>query len=292
MNYESSVDNTDNLTTTLSVTIPNAEIEERFKKELSAVSKKIKIKGFRPGKAPIDMIKKMHGPQVRGDVVQKLISTSLGELIKEHKINYVGNPELDIKKNEEGHDLEFKANFAIYPEPEIKDYKGIKVKGPKLEVADQDVDKVVRRIQSSNAEHKKIEDRKKPKAGEVAEYTVFGFIEGQDKNKPNDLKPVKACLGQDELPPELDQALSEMEVGETKTIEVPSVAQHTADDAGVKYEVTLEAIYEQILPELTDAFVKTVDAECATALELKIKIREMLEKEREQNRNQKVEGEI
>jgi|GEM_PF-778565 len=290
MNYESSSENIDSVTTVFTVSIPSIEIEEKLKSELNALAQKVSIKGFRPGKAPKDMVEKLHGKEVRVEVMNKLISSSLGEIIKEKNLNYVGQPTLDIETTgeEQGQALKFKANFSLYPVPELKKYDSFEITLPKVDVADKDVDQVIDRIRSSSADYKKITDRTKVESNDTVQCNIAAIIDGEPNKDPS---PMKIEVNGVDTPEEIKEALLGTTVGETKSVTVKSISEDEKNQGkDIQYQVTAVEIFEKVLPEMTDDYAKSVDKEIGTVLELRLKINDLLKKEREQQSRTQAEG--
>lgn len=291
MNYQSSIEEIDSVTKVLKVSIPSAKIDESFKEQVGSLSSKVKIKGFRAGKAPKNLVEKTHGPELRQEVVQKLISSSLNDLIKEHQINYVGQPMLDIESNGmEGKDLTFKANFAIYPSPELKDYAAFSITLPNVEVVDADIQSVIDRVRNSMAEYKTVSDRTDIAAGDVVQATVQALVDGAGNG---DGTPMRLDVAGADTPEEITEALKSMKVGETKTVSVKEITEsERAQGKKIEYKITAHEILQKILPEVTDEFAKKIDGEVETAAALKTKIRDLLTKDREEQSRQRADGMI
>lgn len=288
MNYETSAEDIDTVTKVLTVSIPSKEVEDKYSSEIAALSKKVKMKGFRPGKAPADLVVKMHGPEARAEVVNKLISTSLGEIVREQKINYVGQPQLTIETSGQGEDLKFKAHFSLYPVAELKKYDSFKIRLPEEKVGDEDVTRVINRIRSSSAQFEKIADRTEIKKGDAVQCQVQALIDGAANGEPSSMRIV---VGEEETPPEVNEALSGMKLGETKRISVKSISEDERNEGKeIQYDITPQELFEKILPELTDEFAKTVDKDVASVLELRLKISELLEKDRKEQSRSRAEG--
>jgi trigger factor len=289
MNYQSSIEEIDSVTKILKVSIPSVRVDESFKEQVGSLSNKVKIKGFRPGKAPKNLVEKTHGPELRQEVVQRLISSSLNDLIKEHQINYVGQPHLDIESDGmEGKDLTFKANFAIYPSPELKDYAQFKITLPKVDVTDADVQTVIDRVRNSMAEFTTVSDRKNVEAGDVVQATVQALIDGAGNGEGTSMR---LDVSGGDTPEEISSALKTMSVGETKIVDVKEITDsERAQGKKIEYKITAHEILKKTLPEVTDEFAKKIDGEVETADALRTKIRELVTKDREEQSRQKADG--
>jgi trigger factor len=291
MNYQSSIEEIDSVTKVLKVSIPSTRVDESFKEQVGSLSNKVKLKGFRAGKAPKNLVEKTHGPELRQEVVQRLISSSLNELIKEHQINYVGQPLLDIESDGmEGKDLTFKANFAIYPSPEVKDYSAFSLTLPKAEVTDADVQSVIDRVRNSMAEYKPVTDRKEIKAGDVVQTTVQALVDGEGNGEGTSMR---LDVSSADTPEEITAALKTMSVGDTKVVDVKQITDsEKAQGKKIEYKLTAHEILEKILPEVTDEFAKRIDGEVETVAALLTKIRDLLSKDREEQTKQRADGMI
>ena len=127
----------------IKITIAVEQVDTAFNKAYTNLKKKAKIQGFRQGKAPLNMIKKLYGGSVASQVGEDLINATLFEQIREHKIRIVSSPVIEEANSlpEAGKEYEFSAVVDIMPELEIKDYKGLSVEVHKYDVSDDAVSK-------------------------------------------------------------------------------------------------------------------------------------------------------
>ncbi len=277
--YSSSVTDIDEVTKQVEVSIPAEVVNQEIDAELSRIAKTTTLKGFRKGKAPKNMVERLHGSRVRMDVAHRLISSSLPEVIQKHKIDAIGDPEIDISSYEPGEQLDYKANLFLFPTPEVKDFLGVQVEAPKYEVSDEDVDAAIEELRRSKATVTKIEEggRDVAQKGDVIDSSLVVEIEGEE---PGPAEPLVVAIGEGALPDDLEAGLLGMKVGEEKAIESKISDDHKDEALRGKvttYRVTLNGLSERILPEVDDAFAKDCELEVETALELKLKVREQLE---------------
>lgn len=283
MEFESSVESVDEVTRKFKVTIPVDHVTKEFEVALGEVVKTASLKGFRPGKAPRDIVEKLHGPRVRMEVANRLIGSSLQKLLKEHKLNMVGNPEIDIASFEPGKEIEYTANISIFPKPEITGYESFDIKVPKREAKEEDVQDILKNIQESKATLSKLQFRDTAQVGDVIEALVSVKVdEGQDV-KP---EPVVVPLGENRLPKELEEGLVGLKIGEIKEFELVLPEDHREVELRGKkanYKVELQALSERVLPELNDEFVKGLQYGVETLLELRMRIRGQIDDEIKRN---------
>lgn len=275
---QSAVEHIDDVTKRATVKIAAATFATEYGKAVVDLSKKANIKGFRAGKAPQQMIEKLHGERLRWEVTNRLVSESLEKVIKDLGGDVVGQPEVDLGSVEPGKDIEFSAKIYLFPKPEIQGYQGVKVSVPKRQVTDADVEQGLQELRQSKATHKKIEGRTKAAADDVVDTSLQLIIPGQE---PTPAEPLVIGLGEKRLLPELEAGIVGMEIGQTKEIPTVIPADHAnADLRGkeVKYVVTLNSISEKVLPEADDEFAKSLGfKEMQTLLEVKLDIRKRME---------------
>ncbi|MEZ4754777.1 MAG: trigger factor [Bdellovibrionota bacterium] len=281
MSIDSSIEDVNDVTKKLNVTIPSEMVATEVEVALGNIAKTAKIKGFRPGKAPINMVKNFHGSRVHMEVANRLISSTLGDLVKEHELNMVGSPEIDVANLEEGENISYTANVSLYPSPIIKGYDKFEVEVPKEEVSDTEVDAVIEQLRNSRATSKAVEGREIVNSGDVIEGTLAIALDGEDAAAP---EPIVVGLGEGQLPVELEAGIPGIKLGESKQIEGSIPVDHPNQEVRGKkavFTITVNSISEKILPELNDEFAKGLGIEAETLLELRIKVRERLESEAE-----------
>ena len=284
MDFTSSVEDIDQVTKKVTVSIPTTTFEEKFKSALEKARKSVQIKGFRDGKAPPDLVERMYGERVRADVTSELIESSLNDAAKKHNLNIVGNPRVNLGSTEAGKPVEFTADVSIYPHPDVTGFEKFTVEVPKREVTDTEINNVVEYLRKNKATVKPLEGRTKLQKGDVANAE---FIVTEDGGTPSKPEPYSFCLGEGQLPKEVEEALDGLSVGESREVTVGGgeAKEGEAPRKSVKYHATIKSLSERILPEPDDDFAKQIDPKVATMLELRLKIRESLEKQKKEEHN-------
>lgn len=277
----SSVENIDAVTRVIRVTIPSKSVDTEYQKSLERVQQRASIKGFRPGKAPRQLVATLYGDQVKSEVAEKLVSSSFDQVVKQNSLEVVGRPEIEGGSVEPGKSLEYKARVAIFPRPEVKQYESFAVRVGKRPVAEKDLENVIERMRESKATPRKLEFRTTAQSGDVIDAAVVSTLEGEE---PGRAEPISVQLGSDQLSAELSEGIIGMSVGDTKVIHSTISEQHRDEKLRgkkVTYQVTLNGLSERVLPELTDEFAKTLELDVGTVLELRMKVRQSLEEEAE-----------
>jgi trigger factor len=287
MEVKSVVQDIDPVTKQIKVSIPAETVTQEISSAITDLAARANLKGFRPGKAPRAMVEKLHGPRVRLEVANRLISNSLSKLVKDHSIDMIGAPEIDVASFEPGKEIEYTAQVSVFPKPEIVGYDSLKVSVPKGEITDEDVEQVIERIRQSKATTKKLDFRNVAQKGDVVDAALLVELEGEPPSRP---EPLVVGLGEGKVPVELEDGIVGMEVGQSKEIVTVVEAEHPNKQiAGKKttYKVTLNGLSERVLPELTDDFVKGLSFGPQTVLELRIETRKQLEEQAAQELKEK-----
>ena len=289
MEVSSSVKDLDEITKQVQITIPAGLVTERVEAELKSLAAKTAIKGFRPGKAPRQVVDKLHRGRVIQEVVNDLMIANLSEVISRENMNIVGMPKVEVGSIETDKDITYTVTASIYPEPTVTGYESFDVSVPKHEVAASDVDEVVQRLLKSKSAINKVELRNKAQNDDVIDASVQVSIDGKEPSRP---EPLTVGLGEGRLPLELEAGIRGMEIGETKEISVTFNAEHPNQKLSGKtavYKVTLNKISEKVPPELNDQFVESLGIpEAKTVVELRLNIRKRLEQEQERTGHEMV----
>lgn len=279
MENSANVQDIDSVTRKATVSIPSSKLQTEVESAVKKYASQAKIKGFRPGKAPTQMVEKMYGDSIRWDVVSKLISDTLHQVVSSNNLQMVGTPKIDITKNEPGKDLEFTADFSIYPTPTITGYDKVKVTVEKEEVTDQGVTDVVNSYRRARATIKPVQGRDTVAADDVIDVSVV-FNAKDGSQTPAETATIG--LGDGRLPKEFDEQVIGMKIGETREVKL---ASGQAEE--LVYVVTLNGISERELPEFTDDFVATLGIDEKTVLEVRTNIHKKLVEQSEATAKEK-----
>ncbi len=276
MEFQVAIQDIDEITKQLSVTVPQERVAKEYDSSLKQVARTAHIKGFRPGKVPRQMVEKMMGDRIRYDVANKLINESLRQAYEENKLEVVGSPDVELKDVEPTKAMEFSAKVSLYPQPTISNYKNRTVSVVKRVVADKDVQDAVARIRDGKAELKPLEGREDAQKGDVIALSVSVSTDGGEFSRG---EPFVDELGNGKLPKEVEDGVVGMTKEQEK--EISFVGGEDLSNAELRgksltYKVTLHGVFSKNLPELNDDFVKTLGMDVETVDALTVKIREQL----------------
>src|SRR6516164_7532150 len=255
------------------------EIKRELDRAYNQLKRSVQLKGFRPGRAPRNLLERFFGDQVRGDVIQKLQKEYTDKALEENDLKPIVEPEVvteesDLKKPQ----VRFTATFDLKPQIEVKDYQDLRVPKAVVEVSEEQVDQALERLRERNGTLHKIE-RRVVQAGDFV-LVSFEAFEG-DKPIPNskfEERIVRASS--DELRHGLDELLAGTEIGsEVRKNRSYPPDYYESDIAGktVEWRIRVTDIYERILPQLDDEFAKD-QGEYQSLADLRAEIRRQLER--------------
>jgi trigger factor len=267
----------------LDLEIPAEDVSKATERVAKEIARVARVPGFRPGKAPVSLIKRRFAEDIKGEVLQSLVPEKVEKAVAEQKLSPVSQPQVDKLDFNEGQPLKFRAVFEVLPEFEVGKYKGLDIEMPAMEVTDQDINKALEETRERAAAFAPVEGRA-VENGDFVQLKLSGTPEGG--GDPIQADSVMCHVGAEETMQPFNENLLGANVGDHKTFDVDYPADYPdAKLAGKKfhYDADVTGIKVKKLPELNDDFAKDV-SDATTLDELKNKIRESLEHEREQRR--------
>jgi len=252
--------------------IPVEEVEKELKKIITQFSSRAKIHGFRTGKVPKDMVKRMFFPEIKESLLDSLIPKALKGELKTLNLNPINLPVIRDLHFKEGEPLRFKVDFEVWPEFELPDYKKIKVRKKEVLVAEEDVNQFLQELQERSAEYVPVESR-----GVVDGDYVLVELKGNDLKSKKLLPTEKVLIKAGH--PDNEKLLNENLLGLRKDEEKKFVLTYDENNrnkklAGKKIEYNLKvfSIKEKKLPQLNNDFAKDL-GEYENLEDLKAKIK-------------------
>jgi len=266
------------------------EIEKEINEICKEIRKNAKVPGFRPGKAPVNIIKKYYEETIRDSLVRSYVPAKLQEIIEKENIQLLSDPgiedlQCDVKNNK------FEVTLILEKKPEInlkpEDYKGIKVKKTVREITDEDVDKVIEGMRNQLATWKEVD--REAKEGDLVEIEYTTTIEGKENSGS-----VAVVLGENQLWPEVEKEVLGKKAGYEGevTFKAPEDEKVYGDAAGkeVTVKFKIKAVKEKELPEVNDEFAKKLGFESVE--DMKNKIKQDLISAEESRQQEEVEDQI
>jgi len=261
----------------LKIEIPSDVVDAEINRVARDYSRKARIPGFRPGKAPARVIKQRFKDQILHDVAHDLVPRAVDEALRERGVEPVDTPDIRDVTVEEGQALTFTASFDTVPSFEVGDYGTLSLHRPSNAVDDEAVAQALQRLRDRAARFEPVEGR-----GVVDGDIVAVDLERKDaEGKVATQQDVGVELGASANPPGFDAQLLGLDVGATKSFTIHYPADHPIGELAntdVSYTVTVKAIKRRVLPELDDEFAKDL-GEFDTLDALSTRVRQDLEHE-------------
>src|SRR5215469_522747 len=172
------VESSSSLRRKITIELDQDEIGHELDRSYSELKRSVHLKGFRPGRAPRQMLERLFGDQVRTEVIQKLIKESTEKALQEHHLTPVAEPEIVTEETDLKKALRFAAVFDVKPEIVVQDYENLKVPSQEVSVTEEQVDAALQRLRERLASLKKVEDRTRVESGDFVIAELEAFADG------------------------------------------------------------------------------------------------------------------
>lgn len=265
----------------MTVTFPSDNLNADVDKRLNEIRRTIKMDGFRPGKVPLNVVKKRHGAQVNQEVMGEALQKAFYDAISQEELQVAGNPIFDALDDKDG-SVTFTARFEVYPEIAIPEFTGVNVEITESAVTDKDVTNMITRLREQRMAWKPSKSAaKKAKKGEQVIIDFTGKIDGE-VFEGGSAEDVPLEIGSGRMIPGFEDGIIGMKKGEEKTIEVVFPDDYQAENVKGKtaeFDITVHSISTKVLPEIDEEFVKSFGIDDGTEESLVKEIKDSMEKE-------------
>lgn len=276
-----SVENIGGLERRVTVQIPADEIQQKVDSRLRELCKQAKIKGFRPGRVPMSVVRQRYGKQIRLEVTSEAMQTSLQQAIRDEKLRPVSAPQVtDTPKGLEAGtgDVEFTAVVEVYPDMEKLDLSGLPVEKPEASVTSGDVDEMIQTLREQRRSWNPVE--RTPRKGDQVVFEYSAQIDGEriPADGSQRLSVVMGASGFDSL----ESVLSGLEAGQEASVELEFPESFREPKlAGQKAQVELKAmtVSESELPAIDEDFIRGFGIEDGNLESLRSEVQDNLERE-------------
>jgi len=279
---KASVEEISSIKKKISIEIPEDQIAKEVDSFYKDLGKKAKIKGFRPGKVPRNILERYFKDYVKTEVVQKLIQDTYPQALSEADLQPVSPPTIDPGEFEHGKPFQYSVVIEVKPDIKLEGYTGLKIEGKKEEVKDEEIGERLKAIQNLHANLKTISETRPIQAGD---YVIIDYEASMD-GKP--LEGGKAIdftveVGSGQFIPAFEEKLIGLKPEEESEVVVSFPEDYGYQKwAGktVSFHVKIKEVKEKILPSLDDEFAKDL-GDYSSFDEFKTKLRGDIEKEKE-----------
>jgi trigger factor len=253
------VEATGTLQRRMRVELPAERIEQEIESRLKKVGRTAKIKGFRPGKIPVKVVRQRFGGQIRQEVLSELMQKSYSDAVIQENLNPAANPKIEPEVSKDIKGFAYVATFEVLPEITLTNLDKIAVEKPEVDIADDDREDMIQNLRKQKSTFVAVE-----RAAADGDRVIVDF-DGTVKGEPikgGKGTEVPVILGQGQMLPDFEKALQGMTAGEEKTFKVRFPKDYGAggaeDLAGQKvdFAVKVHRVEEEQLPPLDDSLAE------------------------------------
>lgn len=246
------------------VTITSKDIDARVEKEVKTMAPQVRMPGFRPGKVPANLVKKMHGEALQRDALNNSIQESIQKLIADQKLRPAMQPSVELDEGFEfGKDAEIKVALEVLPEIATPSVDGLKLERLTIAVSDEQVAESAGRIATQQGALEEHADDHVAQDGDTLVIDFVGKVDGE-AFEGGSAEDIRLKIGAGQFIPGFEEQLTGVKKGEEKTIEVTFPedygAEHLAGKAAT-FDVTVKSILDGDKPKLDDEFAKSLGLE-------------------------------
>ncbi|ANJ67951.1 trigger factor [Halothiobacillus diazotrophicus] len=275
----------------LAIEVPANEIDVEVERRIKDMSRRVRMDGFRPGKAPMAVVRQRYLGQVRDEVVGEVMGRSYQAAIVEQKLRPAGNPSIESVAGEPGQNLSFVAAVEVYPEFEIGDLSALAVEVIEADVTDADVADMLETLREQNAGWQTVE--RAAKTGDRVTVNFTGRIDGEVFEGGSGTG-MQVVLGEGRMLADFEKGLADIAAGEPERVfAVAFPDEYPVENLkGKTAEFTVEAteVEEKTLPALDDEFAKRFGSDSLDAL--KTDVRKNMERELKQAKKRMIKDAV
>lgn len=238
----------------LEIEIPFEDVERARERVTNSIKQRVRLPGFRPGKAPVSMIQSRFESEIRSEVLELLLPQAFRDRVQKEELKVVGTPDVSDLHFEAGQPIRFKADFEVAPEVELGTYYGIPVKYEEPSVSDEDVSKRLDSMRENKAEY----PNQDPRPIENGDYVLVHLKSVSGLAEPIE-QDIQIQVGAEDTLPEFNENLIGVAPDETKEFDVTYPEQYAQEKlAGktVRFQLTPKFIRNKELPVLDDEFAR------------------------------------
>ncbi len=256
-----SVETTDGLERKMTIAVPSVQVDSAVNARLQEAAKSVRLDGFRKGKIPFKVIKSKFGKGVRQEVVGELMSQTYYDAINQESLKPAGQPKIEPTNIEEGKDLEFVATFEVYPEIILPDFSKLEVERLNADINDTDIDEMIETLRQQRQTWEVIE--REAADQDMANIDYLGK-KGGEEFEGGAAQGTNLVLGSERMIPGFEAGIIGKKAGDEFTLSLEFPTEYHNDDlagADVEFDITLNSVSEQVLPEVNEEFYKSFGVE-------------------------------
>jgi trigger factor len=251
---EVSIENTGGLSRRMTVQVPAERVDQEVDSRLKSMSQTVRLDGFRPGKIPMKVIEQKYGRQVRLEVIDQVVNSTLQDAFSQENLRPAGTPDIEPRTSLAGQPLEYIATFEIFPELTTGVQYSFSVVRPIIEIADNDVQEMLENLRRQRATWNEVERPAATNAQITIDYE--GTVDG-NAFAGNKAEKMPVVLGSNSMIPGFEEQLTGVSAGDEKTLDITFPDDYPSTEVAgkaAKFVVKVHSVSEMVLPEMDDEF--------------------------------------
>ena len=275
------VETLDKLERRITLSVPTQQISSEVESRLKKLSRTVKADGFRPGKVPMSVVAQRYGYSVHYEVMNDHVGRAFNDAATEAQLRVAGAPRITQKDEAPEGQMVFDATFEVYPDVQIGDLSAAELETVSAEVTEDAID---RTIEILRKQRRTFAQRPAGEGAAEGDRVTIDF-EGKIDGEPfagGKADGFQFIIGEGQMLEQFDKAVRGMKVGESKTFPLQFPADYHGQDVAGKeadFRVSVTKVEQQKLPEMDEAFVKSLGIEDATLQSLRDSVKKNLERE-------------
>jgi trigger factor len=252
-----SVESIGKLERRMQVQVPAERVSKEIATRLKELSRTARLKGFRPGKAPLTVIRQQFGQQVHREVIGELLQSSFSEAVTQNQLAPAGSPRIEPQSVAEGQDLTYVATFEVLPEVTLRPFESLEIERITAEVTEADIDAMIERLRKQQMKYAAV--TRAAASGDKVAVNFDGSIDGTAFAGGKG-ENVAIILGEGRMLAQLEQGLMGAAAGATRELGVDFPADYRATELAGKhatFKVEVKSVEEPALPALDEEFCKS-----------------------------------
>jgi trigger factor len=263
------------------IQIPADRVRTEVDKAYVALQRTVRVKGYRPGKAPRQVLAHLYGGRIHADVAQRLVDTTLNQALADRQVQPLSQPAIAPAELRPDNPFSYKARFEVRPDIAEVKWEGFEVKRPSTTPSDAMIDAEITRLRREHSTLQAPDPERPAKKGDIATIVFTLEVDGKERD-PKD-QEIETELGSGEVFKEIEEAIPGMSPGEKKDVNITFPERHANPDLRGKpavFHLTLKDVKERNFPEVDDEFAKDCGKDTLAAL--RESLRETVEKDLKQ----------
>jgi trigger factor len=251
-----SVESIGKLERRMQVQVPAERVSQEIAARLKNISRTARLNGFRPGKAPLKVIRQQFGSQIHREVIGELLQSSYAEAVTQKQLTPAGSPRIEPQSIDEGQDLKYIATFEVFPEVVLQPMESLEVERVTAEVTEGDIDAMIERLRKQQMKYSAV--NRGAANGDKVTIDFDGAIDGTSFAGGKG-ENIAIVLGEGRMLPELEQGLVGAAAGEKRDVTVNFPSDYRAQELAGKraiFATEIKTVEEPVLPEIDEEFCK------------------------------------